>query len=202
MIYNYMNMKKYFLLVVLFVMSQPLFAQSAYHYDRDTVVCANGERYTISDNAYKFKVVKDGYTLYNQETVDFQGNVILPGAYYGAGVVIDSFWQAFTETFTEEEIAVMRDAEEPTIIRIYITKDHNGKALEVVLSIWKTAGVVVIAPHKWAQYEQNLKKYVQWHEVTEDEKNMPFSHHSYRIGKRDLVRRFAVLPDVEPINPM
>ena len=194
-------MAKY-LPLLLFVFFQNTFAQS-YDYGRDTVLMDGGRCYYIKDRlGFAFDFVNSAYTLYDQQMTDFQGNVIHTGEYYGSGVVIDSFWQAFTETFTEEEIAVMRDANPRTIIYIFVTKDNTGKALEVVFTVWKRPGVINLPPERWAQYEQNIKTYLRWNGITEDERNAPFSHHFYRIDKRDLVRRFAVLPDVEPINPM
>lgn len=199
-------MKNYYLLVGLLCAVQSIAAQTPYCYEQDTTITVGGEKYYVLTKLGSFELINTNYTLYDQEMVDFQGNVIEPGDYYGAGVVKETYWQAFTETFTDEEIALMRDSEQPlpTIIYIFVTKDHTGKAIEVLASAWKNQGTMGVPPEKWAQFVQNIQQYVRWYGVTEDERNTPFSHHTIRIYKRDLQKRFPrydLNPDAEPVIP-
>ena len=199
-------MKNNYLFILLLFTVQSLAAQMPYCYEQDTIVTVGSESYYIIDKHYKFKIINTKYTLYDQEMVDFQGNTIEPGDYYGAGVVKETYWQAFTETFTDEEIALMRDSEQPlpTIIYVFVTKDHTGKAIEVLVSAWKNQGTMGVPPEKWAQFVQNIKQYVRWYGVTEDERNSPFSHHTIRVDRRDLQKRFPrreINPDADIITP-
>ena len=53
-----------------------------------------------------------------------------------------------------------------------------------------------IPPEKFAAFEKNLKKYLRWTTVTEDEKKLKFMHESLRVP-------FAALADVRvlELNP-
>ena len=130
-------MKNYHLLVGLLCAVQSIIAQTPYCYDQDTIVTVGSESYYIIDKLYQFEIINTNYTLYDLEPIDWQGNVVLPDDYIGADVDTDSFVQAFIETFSAEEISLLRDGSPATRINIYVTKNNVGVVLEVVLSIWK-----------------------------------------------------------------
>ena len=197
-------MKNYYLLVGLLCAVQSLAAQMPYCYEQDTIVTVGSESYYIIDKLYQFEIINTNYTLYDLEPIDWQGNVVLPDDYIGADVDTDSFVQAFIETFSAEEISLLRDGSPATRINIYVTKNNVGVVLEVVLSIWKTPITTAIPPEKWILYEQNLKRYVKWKGVTEDEQNLQFMHQYFRIDKRALQKRFPrreINPDADIITP-
>ncbi len=197
-------MKNYYLLVGLLCAVQSITAQTPYCYDQDTIVTVGSESYYIIDKLYQFEIINTNYTLYDLEPIDWQGNVVLPDDYIGADVDTDSFVQAFIETFSAEEISLLRDGSPATRINIYVTKNNVGVVLEVVLSIWKTPITTAIPPEKWILYEQNLKRYVKWKGVTEDEQNLQFMHQYFRIDKRALQKRFPrreINPDADIITP-
>ena len=197
-------MKNNYLFILLLFTVQSITAQTPYCYDQDTIVTVGSESYYIIDKLYQFEIINTNYTLYDLEPIDWQGNVVLPDDYIGADVDTDSFVQAFIETFSAEEISLLRDGSPATRINIYVTKNNVGVVLEVVLSIWKTPITTAIPPEKWILYEQNLKRYVKWKGVTEDEQNLQFMHQYFRIDKRALQKRFPrreINPDAEIITP-
>ena len=197
-------MKNYYLLVGLLCAVQSITAQTPYCYEQDTIVPVGSESYYIIDKLYQFEIINTNYTLYDLEPIDWQGNVVLPDDYIGADVDTDSFVQAFIETFSAEEISLLRDGSPATRINIYVTKNNVGVVLEVVLSIWKTPITTAIPPEQWILYEQNLKRYVKWKGVTKDEQNLQFMHQYFRIDKRALQKRFPrreINPDADIITP-
>ncbi len=124
-------------------------------------------------------------TLSRQQQQTLQGEPVLPWDIEMGELDFDAFKRAFTETFTEEEAVDMRDRK--ARIRLFLTKDGNGALLEVAFTFYALPGMPIFPPSKYASYEKNLKKYVRWKTITDDERKLKFTHESMLLDLRSLV---------------
>lgn len=166
-------------------------------YTDGAVISADSITYEISVwHDFYYTVINVENELYDQDLQDLNGQTVSPFDYYGAEMDMQSFQQAFFATFTSEETAVFRDNN--VKMNIFFTKNNEGRLLEVVFHVYlyKTPFAAQIPPEKFAAFEKNLKKYLRWTTVTEDEKKLKFMHEMMRVP-------FAALADVRvlELNP-
>lgn len=58
---------------------------------------------------------------------------------------------------------------------------------------------LAIPPSKFARYEKNLKRYIRWKNITEDEKKLKFMHQSLPLNLQALAPK-EIFKGGEPID--
>ncbi|MBR5465324.1 MAG: hypothetical protein IKU77_05985 [Alistipes sp.] len=191
-------MKRLFLILSFSFFCIPLYAQTIY---------THGARISADSITYDVSIFYDLYfelinienELYNQDLKDLNGQPVSPFDYIGGEMDMLSFKKACTETFTPEELYDLKDKK--TRIQLYLTKSNQGELLEVVFQVfhYQNPTVLNVPPEKFATFEKNLKQYVRWATITEDEKNLQFMHETLRVPFDALAPKMLIdkNPDAE-----
>lgn len=148
----------------------------------------------IRDNRFFFALKNIENEYCEQPIVDLENKEVDPFTVEMGEFSESSLYKAVFETFTKEEIENFSNNR--TILTVYLTKNNVGELLEVAFMVRATPLTLSIPPEKFAAFEKNLKKYLRWTTVTEDEKKLKFMHESLRVP-------FAALADVRvlELNP-
>ena len=182
-----------FLFFVAFACATTVHAQ--YAYVDGTTVTADGITFYVHrpvSACISLSNVRN--TLSRQQQQTLQGEPVLPWDIEMGELDFDAFKRAFTETFTEEEAVDMRDRK--ARIRLFLTKDGNGALLEVAFTFYALPGMPIFPPSKYASYEKNLKKYVRWKTITDDERKLNIMHET-----RKLIFSYLVPRKIREPNP-
>ncbi len=185
-------------LLLLFGISYVSVAQAQYPYMDGTTETADEITFYVErivPNCIQLKNVCN--TLSDRQPENLQGEPVIPWEIEMGELDVEAFKRAFEESFTEDEQILMK--ERGSKIRLFLTKDSNGSLLEVSFLIYALPGMPIFPPSKFAQYEKNLKKYVRWKNITEDEKKLKFIHESMLLNLRALAPD-AVFKGGEPIG--
>ncbi len=164
------------------------------------VITAEGITYYVENKyQYYYSLNNVENELIDRDMEDLNGNIINPfeHEYEGGELDFDSFERAFRETFSDEEAIRLRDAK--SRIYVYMTKNSKGEVLEVAFSVIISPVTLAIPPSKFARYEKNLKKYVRWKNITEDEKKLKFMHQSLPLNLQALAPK-EIFKGGEPID--
>lgn len=201
-------MKHYLFLIVACLGAYSVNAQNINHLylDGDTFT-SDGVTMVVEDVSRLFFAVQNAQNeLASQNPVDADGNEVSPFDIYGGKIDRQTIKAAFDATFTEDEAATLR--EKDARIRLFLTSDNTGKVLEVVFVVYRNGGASLIAPAKFVAFEKNLKAMVQWAELSEDEKRLPFTHTTLLLKMdqlaplvRDIDNDAIRLPDSLKLNP-
>ena len=162
-------------------------------YTDGAIISADSIPYeVIRDNRFFFalKNIENEYS--EQPIVDLENKEVDPFMVEMGELSESSLYKAVFETFTKEEIENFSNNR--TILTVYLTKNNVGELLEVAFMVRATPLTLSMPPEKFAAFEKNLKKYLRWTTVTEDEKKLKFMHESLRVP-------FAALADVRVIEP-
>lgn len=164
------------------------------------VITADGISFFVeSKHQFYYTLNNVENELIDRDMEDLNGNIVSPfdHEYVGGELDFDSFKQAFRETFSDEEAIRLRDAK--SRIYVYMTKNSKGEVLEVAFSVIISPVTLAIPPSKFARYEKNLKKYVRWKNITEDEKKLKFMHQSLPLNLQALAPK-EIFKGGEPID--
>ncbi len=199
-------MKHYLFLIIACLGAYGANAQSINHLylDGDTFT-SDGVTMVVENVNRLFFVVQNAENeLASQNPVDADGNEVSPFDISGGMIDGQTIKAAFDATFTEDEAIAMR--ENKTRIRLFLTSNNTGKVLEVVFVVFRNGGASLISPAKFVTFEKNLKEMVQWAELSEDEKQLPFTHTTIPLEMSQLapirkVNDGVQLPDSLSIIP-
>ena len=144
-------------------------------------VTADSITYEVKrDNRHFFMLQNVQNLLTTQNPIDLDGNPIEPGSYELGTLDMVSIKQAVTETFSDSELCLLKN--DNTALFIYLTKDMNGKVLEVVFNIQATPAALAIPINSYMLFEKKLKQCTRWKTLSSDERNLQFSHESLLLN--------------------
>ena len=166
------------------VAAQTFFAQN--YYSESTTLTADGITFTVKNKYGMYYEVENAQNVVSHRPTEYlDGTNAEPWDYDPGEIDVESFKKAFTETFTEEEGARLRDGKDA--IWVILVKNNRGEVLEVSFSARISPRTSAIPPSKYALYERNLKKYVRWKTITDDEKKLNIMHET-----RELIFSYLV----------
>lgn len=190
-------MRKQLLTLVLSCLAGICLAQN--YYAEDAVITVDDITFSVRSiygAYYEIENIQNKLTSAPTEFLD--GSPAGSWEYEPGELDVETFKKAFTETFTEEEGTRLRD--EKAALWVMLVKNNRGEVLEVRFSARVSPSTGSITPAKFALYEKNLKKYVRWQEITEDEKKLKFMQETRKLILPYLVPRKLREPD--PHNPI
>ena len=175
------------------VAAQTVFAQN--YYSESTTLTADGITFTVKNKYGMYYEVENAQNVVSHRPTEYlDGTNAEPWDYDPGEIDVESFKKAFTETFTEEEGARLRDGKDA--IWVILVKNNRGEVLEVSFSARISPRTSAIPPSKYALYERNLKKYVRWKTITDDEKKLNIMHET-----RELIFSYLVPYKIREPNP-
>lgn len=187
---------KHLYLFLLWLIPTSLSAQE-YYIDGE-IIKVDSITYEVKrDNRHFFMLQNAQNLLATQNPVDLDGNPIEPGSYELGTLDMASIKKAVTETFSDSELCLLKN--DNTALFVYLTKDMNGKVLEVAFNIQATPAALAIPIESYMLFEQKLKQHAHWQNLSKDEKNLQFSHESLLLNWNYLCRKknpnAELLPD-------
>ncbi len=175
------------------VAAQTVFAQN--YYSESTTLTADGITFTVKNKYGVYYNLENAQNVVSHRPTEYlDGTNAEPWDYDPGEIDVESFKKAFTETFTEEEGARLRDGKDA--IWVILVKNNRGEVLEVSFSARISPRTSAIPPSKYALYERNLKKYVRWKTITDDEKKLNIMHET-----RELIFSYLVPRKIREPNP-
>ena len=192
----------YIYLFLLWIIPANLSAQE--YYTDGQLITIDSITYEVRrDNRHFFMLQNVQNLLATRNPIDLDGNPIEPGSYELGALDMVSIKQAVTETFSDSELCLLKN--DNTALFIYLTKDMNGKVLEIVFNIQATPAALAIPIKSYMLFEQKLKQHVRWKNLSEDERILQFSHESLLLNWNCLnIKKnpdAEMLPDSVQINP-
>ena len=170
-------------------------ARAQNYYSESTTLTADGITFSVESIYNVFYRLQNAENVYSHRPTEYlDGTNAEPWDYDPGEIDVESFKKAFTETFTEEEGARLRDGKDA--IWVALVKNNRGEVLEVSFSARISPRTSAIPPSKYALYERNLKKYVRWKTITDDEKKLNIMHET-----RKLIFSYLVPRKIREPNP-